>query len=64
MTGLATYRTLVFLKEHWGSFDGWVGLLGIGWGHWMSILIRHICCFAVQKRRLLMHMDVYLVQLS
>lgn len=31
MTGWATYRTLVFLKEYWGSFDGWVGLLGIGW---------------------------------
>ena len=30
MTGLATCRTLVFLKEHWGFFDGWVGLLGIG----------------------------------
>lgn len=32
MAGLATCRALVFLKEHWGSFDGLVGLLGIGWG--------------------------------
>ena len=49
MTGWATYRALGFLKEHWGCFDGWVGLLGIGWGHWMSILIRHMYCFIVQK---------------
>ena len=32
MTGLATCRTLGFLKDRWGSFGGWVGLLGIGWG--------------------------------
>ncbi len=50
MAGWATYRTLVFLKEHRGSFDGWVGLLGDRLGHWMSILIRHMYCFVVQKR--------------
>lgn len=49
MAGWATYRTLGFLKDRWGSLGGWVGLLGIGWGHWMSILTRHICCFVVQK---------------
>lgn len=31
MAGWATCWALVFLQEHWGRFDGWVGLLGIGW---------------------------------
>ena len=32
MTGWTTCRALGLLKEHWGCFDGLVGLLGIGWG--------------------------------
>lgn len=63
MTGWATYRTLVFLKEYWGSFDGWVGLLGIGWAlnEYPDKAYMLLCC---AKRRLLMHMNIYLVQLS